>query len=159
MAKIDDLKKGIDELKEELLVKEPSHFSERDLVSAFFGALLLGLTFAMKGLLIEVSQALTNWNIVFILLFTFIILTAEIYGIGYARVRKKNERKFGQFWLKRIIVFYLVALFVSILLVFVFGLNRLTSLNGDYSNIVRLIVLISMPCAIGAATADLVKKY
>lgn len=159
MAKIDDIKKGVDELRKRYLMDEPEHFSKRDLVDAFFGALLLGLTFAVKGLLIRVSQALSNTNIILIIVFTLLILTAEIYFIGYSRVTKKSERKFGQFWVKRILVFVIVAAITSIVLIYLFGLNKLSEINNNFSSVFRLIVLISMPCAIGAAIADLLKKY
>jgi uncharacterized membrane protein len=158
MTKIDDIKKGVDELKERLLIAEPEHFGKEDIIYAFFGALLLGLTFAVKGLLIKVSQALSNTNIVLIIASTLLILTAEIYFIGYNRVTKKTERKFGQFLLKRILVFLVVAVITSFFMVYIFGLNRLPEINNEFSNICRLVVLISMPCAIGAAISDLLKE-
>ena len=88
-----------------------------------------------------------------------IILTAEIYFIGYNRVTKKTQRKFGQFWLKRIISFYSVALITSTLLIYLFGLNLLPDVANNLNDILKLVVLISMPCAIGAAITDLLKKY
>jgi len=158
MAKIDQIKKGVDELKEGLLIAEPAHFGREDVIYSFFGALLLGLTFAVKGLLIKVSQALDNMHVILIIVSTFLILTAEIYFIGYRRVTKKSERKFGQFWLKRISVFVFVAVITSFFMVYIFGLNKLPEINNEFYNICRLVVLISMPCAIGAAISDLLKK-
>ncbi len=159
MNKINQIKKGVDELKERLLMQEPAHFSSRDFVDAFFGALFLGITFSVKGLLIDVSMSLTQLNIAMIVLATLAILTAEIYFIGYSRVRKKSERRFGQFWFKRIIAFYFVAIITAIFLVYIFGLNNLPEMNGSVPNLVNLVVVISMPCAIGAAITDLIKKY
>ena len=159
MGKIDQVKKGVDELRSHLLIKEPEHFSAKDIVSAFFGALFLGMTFSIKGLLIRISQGLNDTNVALIILSTLVILTAEIYFIGYSRVTKKPERKFGQFWIKRIFAFYLVALITSLFLVYVFGLNHLQEIANIYPNIFKLVILISMPCAIGAAVADLLKKY
>jgi uncharacterized membrane protein len=159
MSKIDTVKKEVHELKKNLLIQEPAHFSRRDLIDSFFGALLLGLTFAVKGLLIEVSSAVDRTHIVMIVFFTFLILTAEIYFIGYKRVRKKSERKFGQFWLKRILAFYCVALVVSVLLIYLYGLYKLPQVTANGRGIINLVVIISFPCAIGAAIADLLKKY
>lgn len=159
MSKIDEIKKGVNELRERLIIAEPEHFSKQDLVYAFFGALLLGLTFAVKGLLIKVSQALTMMHVVLIVVSTLLILTAEIYFIGYSRVTKKEERRFGQFWLKRIIAFYAVAIIISFFLVYIFGLNLLPEIAVHNSfGALKLIVLISMPCAIGAAITDLLKE-
>ena len=136
MAKIDQVKKGVDELRERLLVKEPEHFSAKDIVRAFFGALLLGLTFSVKGLLIRVSQALDNTHMILIAVSTLLILTAEIYYIGYKRVTKKSERKFGQFWIKRLLVFYLVAILVSVSLVYVVGFDK--PVDGNILNLILL---------------------
>jgi len=158
MAKIDEVKKGVDELRERLLIAEPTHFGKEDVIYSFFGALLLGLTFAVKGLLIKVSQALDNTHIILIIVSTFLILTAEIYFIGYRRVTKKTERKFGQFWLKRILVFVLVAVITSFFMVYIFGLNKLPEINNEFSSVCKLMVLVSMPCAIGAAISDLLKE-
>ena len=159
MSKIDDIKKGVDELRERMLIAEPAHFSVRDLVDAFFGALFLGITFIIKGLLIQVSTSLDNLHLTLIILSTLVIITAEIYFIGYSKVKKKSERKFGQFWLKRICAFYFVAVLTSTFLTYLFGLNLLPEINNNLFNICRLVVLISLPCAIGAAITDLLKKY
>lgn len=142
-----------------LIIAEPEHFSKRDLVDAFFGSLFLGITFTIKGLLIQVSKTLGLANLISIVAFTLLILTAEIYFIGYSRVREKSRRRFGQFWLKRIVAFYFVAVFTATFLVFIFGLNNLPDVANAPFEITRLIVLISMPCAIGAAITDLLKKY
>lgn len=159
MTKIDEIKKGVDELRDKLLVAEPAHFSKRDLIDAFFGALFLGIPFSIKGLLITVSQALDKNHIIIIILSTLLILTGEIYFIGYSRVTKKSERKFCQFWLKRITAFYFVAIATAAFLVYLFGLNLLPEIANNPENIQKLIVLISVPCAIGAAITDLLKKY
>lgn len=159
MSKLDDIKKGVDELRDKLLVSEPAHFSKKDLIDAFFGALILGLTFAIKGLLIRVTQVLTITHIAVIVITTLLILSAEIYFIGYSRVTKKSERKLGQFWLKRLLAFYIIAIIVAVFLVYVFSLNMLTEIVQDSLGVIKLIAIISMPCAIGAATTDLLKKY
>lgn len=159
MTKIDEIKKGVDELRDKLLVAEPAHFSKRDLIDAFFGALFLGIPFSIKGLLITVSQALDKNHIIIIILSTLLILTGEIYFIGYSRVTKKSERKFCQFWLKRTTAFYFVAIATAAFLVYLFGLNLLPEIANNPENIQKLVVLISVPCAIGAAITDLLKKY
>ncbi|MEM4230807.1 MAG: DUF2391 family protein [Candidatus Pacearchaeota archaeon] len=160
MSKLDKIEKEVEELHNRLLIAEPSHFSTRDLVDAFFGALFLGITFTIKGLLVEVSLILTKFNIIFIIISTLLILTAEIYFIGYSRVTKKAERKFFQFWFKRIFAFYFVSLLTATFLVYLFGLNNLPQViaNNNYT-VLKMIILISMPCSIGAAITDLLKKY
>jgi len=159
LEKLEMLRQKIEELESRILLNEPSHFSKRDLVDAFFGALFLGLPFSIKGLLITVSTSLTKWNVIFIILSTILILTAEIYFIGYSRVTKKSERKFGQFWLKRFVAFFTISIVTSLFLVFLFGLNNLADIGNNSWNICRLATILSMPCAIGAAITDLLKKY
>lgn len=158
MKKIDIIKKEVEELKTKLLEQEPEHFSRKDLIDSFFGALTLAFTFALKGLVLEVAKMLTATHIFFIILSTFIILTAEIYFIGYSRVKYKTARKFGQFWAKRIMAFYAVAIIVSVFFVFVFGLDRVMKPTSPW-DIQKLIILISMPSATGAAIGDLLRKY
>jgi uncharacterized membrane protein len=157
MAKLEDIRKDVIAIKNHLIEKEPDKFSIGDLIDSFFGALILGLTFALKGLLIQIGSALTNANVIAIIITTVVILTAEIYFIGYKRVRVKKERPFGQFWLKRILAFYAVAFVVASLLVYIYGIPNLPGVTTD--SILRIIVAISMPCAIGAAIGDLLKRY
>lgn len=157
MAKIDNIAKDVKELKERLFEKEPEHFSVGDLINSFFGALILGLTFTLKGLLIDIGLRLTQTNVIAIIVSTVVILTAEIYFIGYSTVRRKKERPFGQFWLKRILTFYVVAFIVSGLLVYIYGIPNLPGITE--ANILKIVVAISMPCAIGAAVGDLLKRY
>jgi len=159
MAKIEEIKKGIQDIKTSLQITEPAHFSKKDIVDAFFGALFLGVTFAVKGLLIDIALALKSINVILIVLSTLLILTAEIYYIGYARVRKKSERKFGQFWIKRMVAFYLVAILTAVFLVYLFGLNNLPQIFNNPENIFKLVILISLPCSIGASITDLIKKF
>ena len=147
------------DIKERLQIEEPARFSKRDIVDAFFGALFLGVTFSVKGLLIDISLALKSINMIMIPLFTLVILTAEIYYIGYSRVKKKAERRFGQFWMKRIVSFYIIAILTSFLLIYLFGLNNLPAIANNPENITRLVVLISLPCSIGAAITDLIKRF
>ncbi len=157
MGKNDTIKEDIVRIKKHLLEREPEHFSTRDLVDSFFGALILGITFTLKGLLVQIGIGLSKMNIVFIIISTFLILTAEIYFIGYSKVKRKENRPFGQFWLKRIVTFYCVAFLVSAFLVYVYGINALPGVTGQAT--FNIIIAISMPCAIGASLGDLLKRY
>jgi len=150
------LHRDVEELKRHLIEKEPTHFGARDIFTAFFGAILVGLTFTLKGLLFNVSKALTVKELSLIILATVIVLTAEIYLIGYQRVKKKEERKFGQFWIKRLLTYYGIALIVSASLIYIYGLHNLAA---DPYHVTKIVIAVSMPCAIGAAAADLLNRY
>ncbi len=153
---IQQIAKDVKHIKAHLIEKVPDHFSKKHLIGAFFGAMLLGLTFMFKGLLYQISLSLTTFRLVLIVVATIIALSAEIYFIGYARVKNKTKRSFGQFWLKRISTYYFIALFVAALLVFIYGIHAFT---GTWTNTFKVIISVSFPCAVGAAAADLLEKY
>jgi uncharacterized membrane protein len=158
MSKIDRIEQEVHLIKERLVEKIPGHFDMRHVVAAFFGALFFGFTFVLKGLLLQVGLSLSMFHLIIISLTTWLILTAEIYFIGYARIplNQRKQRTFGQFWAKRIITYYLIALFVSYLLLFVYGL---TNIAQDAYHVLKLTIAISLPAAIGAAISDLLGKY
>jgi len=142
-------------IKEEIVEKVPSHFSAKHLASAFIGALVIGFSFTLsKGLLIEIAKALTLWRIVAIVAFTVVIVTSEIYFIGYSKVKNKEFRPFGQFWLKRFIAYYAIAYLVAFFLVYIYGLDIVAGIETT-----KVVLLITMPCAVGASLADLLKQY
>lgn len=156
MAKIDKVAEDVRAIKNKLLHKEPEHFSKKRIFAAFFGAILVGLTFTLKGLLFQVSQAFTEQEMVLLVLATLIILTAEIYLIGYSRVQNKRRRPFGQFWLKRILTYYAIGMIVSVGLVYIYGLHNF-AINPYHA--VKMALAVSMPASIGAAAADLLEQY
>jgi len=156
MKNIDQIAEDTKVLRERLVEKIPGHFGMRHVVAAFFGALFFGFTFVLKGLLFQVGLALSNFHLVMITLATLAILSAEIYFVGYTRVPDKERRLFGQFWAKRIIAYYFIALFTSFLLLYVYGI---TVIVGDPFLVFKLVVAVSFPAAIGAAISDLLGKY
>ncbi|MBI4145846.1 DUF2391 family protein [Candidatus Woesearchaeota archaeon] len=156
MKKINQIADDTRVLRERLVEKVPARFGMRHLVSAFFGALFFGFTFVLKGLLIEVGINLSGANLLLITFATFAILSAEIFFVGYSRVPDKHKRPFGQFWRKRIIAYYGIALFVSFLLLSVYGIPEIV---GSSWLTFKLVIAISLPAAVGAAMADLLGKY
>ncbi len=158
MASLERIEQEVHLIKERLVEKIPGHFDMRHVVAAFFGALFFGFTFVLKGLLLQVGLSLGMFHIIIISLTTWLILTAEIYFVGYARIpiSQRKQRTFGQFWAKRIITYYLIALFVSYMLLFVYGL---TNIAQDAYHVFKLTIAISLPAAIGAAISDLLGKY
>lgn len=145
---VEDIKTHVD--------KVPEHFSEKDILRSFIGSLFLGFSIIFSGSLIAVSRVMPFEHIFTIIFFTLIILIAEIYFIGYSHVENKNHRKFPQFMIKRLLTFYLVAALVSFILMYIFGLIYLVESSEQ---LIKLIIIISGPCAIGASIGDLLKKY
>jgi len=154
-----ELIQDIKTIKNKLITKEPKHFGFKDVLHSFIGSLMFGITFALKGLLVEVAVLLTTIQQILIVLSTLVILTGEIYFFGYTRVKVKKERKFFQFWIKRLITFYLIAILVSFFIICIYGLPNLPKIGNNFNNIFKLVIVVSMPSAIGAGLADLVKRY
>ena len=155
-TKLSEITEDLTLLKRKLIYREPSDFGYKDIARAFFGAVIIGLTFVFKGTLVTTSNILTNTHITWIIISTLLILTIEIFFIGYRRVHEKDQRKPLQFVLKRLITFYFISILVALYLVFIFAINL--QVAGSFA-VFKLIVILSMPCAIGASLADLLKQY
>ncbi len=169
------LKKVEYELKKielELLEKHPQHFSTRDVINAFFGAFLMAITFIFKGNFMRMAFSLPWFNILALILFTFLFLAAETYFIGYKKVPNKAKRKPIQFLFKRIITFYGMGIIVSTLLIFMFNIDHIAvspellthtfemkGISASPENVQKLLLVLAFPAAIGAGISDLVKKY
>ena len=153
IKKIED---QISRLSDKILEKRPSHFRKRDIINSLFASLLFGTIFVLKGLIVDVSLRLTINHVVLIIILTTVVLTSEIYFIGYSRVTDKEKRKFGQFWAKRFFTLYGIALLVSLLLVYVYNIN---SFAADTFGVFKIVVTVSFPCAIAAAIPSLLKRY
>lgn len=151
-----NISKDLSLLRTRMLEKVPGHFSQKDIINAFLGAMFIGLTFVLRTDIVEIALRLDSSRIILIVLSTFLILTAEIYFIGYSRVPNKKSRPFGQFWAKRFVSLYIVTILVSLFLVYIFGINTFVNTGEE---VFKIIVLVSMPCAVGAAIPSLLTKY
>lgn len=141
-----------------ILLREapPEYFSLKDVARSFFGALFLGFAMLSK-LLVDLAPRLTSQHIILIIIFTIVILTIEIYFIGFARFTssERKARPFSEFWAKRFITFYIVAIAVSSLLAWIYNIGAIL----PQDQVLKFVIMLSMPCAIGAATGDLLRKY
>ena len=154
--KIDKIQRELWELKERVIEKIPDHFSKKDVINAFLGAMFMGLTFILKLDIVQIAVRLDSYRVILLVLSTFFILTMEIYFVAYLRVPNKKQRPFGQFWAKRFVSLYLVTMLVSLFLVYVFGINTFVSTGQD---VFKIVVTVTMPCAVGAAVPSLLRKY
>ncbi|MFW6014174.1 MAG: DUF2391 family protein [Candidatus Nanoarchaeia archaeon] len=153
------LEENVCRIREGLIEKVPSRFSIKDVINAFFGSLIFGLTILLKGGLIETALKLEKVHLVIIILFTLIILCLEIYFISYMRVKNRKARKASPFILKRLVTLYSITLVVTFGLIYLLNLNQHPEVANTFENIARVAVLTSFPCAIGAAVPSLLKKY
>jgi len=144
-------------IKQEVLSETPpDYFSTKDIARSFFGALFLTSTFIFSSRITEQVKLMELPNIWALIITTFIVLTIEIYFIGYQRIRNKKERPFTEFWGKRIVTFWTMALLVS------FGLAMLYAFDKVFTNaadMVKFAVVLSFPASVGAALADLLRRY
>jgi len=152
----DLIKNDVERIKDKLIDHTPEHFSRQDFIRASIGALFLGFSVLFSGNLVNLSDKIPLSHLFIIILGTLLVLTVEIYVIGYSRVTDKETRKFGQFLVKRLASFYFTALIIAGLLAFIFGLQYLLP---DSNSFIRLVIILSAPCAIGASLGDLLKKY
>jgi len=155
---VEVIEKDIKKIKKTLLHNSPHHFSGKDILNAIFGALVVGVTFALKGAVLNTATHLTRWHLIAIIISTIIILIAQTYYIGYSKVRNKRKRPAIQFVFKRVATMFVVTFLVSLYLVYIFGLNLQPQIGNLAPNVFKLVVLISMPCAVGAAVPSLLKK-
>jgi len=151
---VEEIKWEINRLTEKLIEKRIERFSKKDITNALFGALTIGLTFVFKGLLIQVGKDLPWANVIMIITMTLFILTTEIYFVGYSRVKDIKARPFSEFLGKRLITMYVIALVVSFFLLYLFGFMYLSESGTDF---LKLIFVVAMPCAIGAAIPNMLK--
>ena len=155
-SSIQHLMRDVHRIKEESIDRVPHHFTMKHAMGAAFGAIVFGLTFVPKGLFIDVTAKLTQQHIWAMLAAILIILSGDIYFIGYAHVKDKSRRHFGQFWSKRIIAYTIIGFAVSLGLIYLYGLNYLV-LNATHLQ--NLVVALALPCCIGASIADLLEQY
>jgi len=155
---IECIEREIHSLRERLLDRVPEHFSQRDMINAFFGSLTIGITFILKGATVRTAVGLDLFHTELVIFATLCILFVEIYFIGYSRVKNKTQRKFGQFMTKRLFALYGITVITSISLVYLLNLN-----NSEYvrslEDVMKIVVVVAFPCAIGAAVPSLLRKF
>lgn len=158
MLELVDIEQTLGTIKEKMLEKVPSHFSKRDFVNSAFSSLVIGSTFVLKGQTVDTALRLNPTRLILIVVATLIVLIAEIYFIGYSRVKNKSQRKFGQFMTKRLLGLVTVTMLISFFLVYLFGFDLRPDVTTFY-DISKIVIVISMPCAVGAAIPSLLKQY
>ncbi|HYD02850.1 MAG TPA: DUF2391 family protein [Alphaproteobacteria bacterium] len=146
----------VEKIKDKFVDHTPEHFSKQDFIRSAIGAIFVGFSVIFASNTVNLVLKIPDIHYYIIIFSTIVLLTAEIYTIGYSRVTDKTTRKFGQFWLKRISTFYFTAIVVASLLAFIFGLQYILP---DVEHFIKLIILISAPCSIGASFGDLIKRY
>ncbi|MEM4336574.1 MAG: DUF2391 family protein [Candidatus Woesearchaeota archaeon] len=156
-TKIKKIEEDITLIKEQILEKKPERFSAKDIVRSFFGALFIGVTFVFSGRLFEVLKLMDKFQTILVVISTIIILIAEVYFIGWSRVKitKEPGRNVFEFTFKRVFAAYSVSLVVATFYIYILGYEKILLKH----EILKLIVLIAMPCSIGASVSDLLKKY
>ncbi|MBN2112149.1 DUF2391 family protein [Candidatus Woesearchaeota archaeon] len=155
---VEEIENKIGVLYDKIYEKRPSHFGKRDIVNAVFASLTFGLIFLFKGSLIDISLNLKEIHLILIVAVTAVILTLEIYFVGFTRIgpTERGKRRFGQFWAKRFFTFYGVSLLIPLCLVYLYDINNIVAGGFD---ILKIVIAVSMPCTIGAAIPGLLKQY
>ncbi len=150
------IEKELHDLRKAQLDRIPRHFGMKAFIGAVFGSLFFGISFALKGLLLQITRNFTEQQVWWICAAIVIVLSCEIYFIGYSYVPNRKQRPFGQFWFKRILTYVFVGFLVATFLVYLYGINNVADSPMHVKNI---IVALAFPCCIGASIADLIKRY
>lgn len=133
---------------------QPQHFTLVDFLKAMFGSFFVGLTFLFKGSMVEFSAALQPMNIALIILFTFLLVTAEIYILSYKFVKNKKQRPFPEFWAKRFFAIISCSFLSLYLMVYLYGINNLVG----HAHVLKLTTAIFLPAATAGAAIEIVKQ-
>ncbi len=152
------IEENIRKIQERVLDRVPDHFNKRDIINAFFGSLTIGLTFILKGATVRTAVALDTLHVELVIAATLLVLIVEIYFIGYSRVKNKSQRKLGQFMTKRLFALYGITLATSFGLVYLLNLNHSEYVRSFY-DVMKIVVIVAFPCAVGAAVPSLLRKY
>lgn len=136
-------------------MQEPKHFSKEDFFYSFYGALFIGFVFTFNRILLDLVKVITIKHIFAIIIFTAILTSFQIYYIGWLHVKQKEKRPFHEFWAKRFITVYLVSIITATFLIYLYGINNLI---GSLRETVEAIIIVSMPCSLGATLSDLFRK-
>ncbi len=155
LKELNNIEKSIKKIKDRVVDKTPSHFSMKVIFNALFGSLLFGLTFILKGALIDTALKLETIHIVLILISSMAIIIGEIYFLGYSKIKDKKERRPAQFVIKRFLTLLIVSVSVAFFLVYIFGINRQL---GNFYNIIRVVIMTMIPCAAGAGFSSLFRE-
>ena len=155
---IECIEAHIEHIRNRLLDRVPDRFSKRDIINAFFGSLTIGITFILKGATVTTAVGLSVFHTEMIIFATIMVLFTEIYFIGYSRVKNKTQRRFGQFMTKRLFCLYGITVITSFGLVYLLNLNHSPHVDSFY-DVMKIVVVVAFPCAIGAAVPSLLRKY
>jgi uncharacterized membrane protein len=155
LRELNNIEDSLKRIKDKIIDKTPSHFSMEVIFNALFGSLLFGLTFILKGSLIRTALELNTLNMVLIIISSVAIIIGEIYFLGYAKIKDRKERRPGQFVIKRFLTLLIVSISVAFFLVYIFGIDR--QLESFY-DIIRVVIMTMMPCAVGAGFSSLFKE-
>ena len=148
----------VHKIQEELVERTPTKFASKDIARSFFGALVVAFGFVLKGAMVKTAVRMDGGHVIAIIIFSIIALIFEIYYFGYRKIKNKHNRKPFQFIMKRLPTFYLISILVSTGLIFLYGVNN-NALIMNQTDVIRVIVSVSLPASIGAGFSDLLKKY
>jgi uncharacterized membrane protein len=140
--------------KYKLGVRPPHHFSVHDFLNAVFGSFFVALTFLFKGGMTSIALNMPVANMIALVIFTFVIITFEIYMLGYRYVRKRAQRPFRQFWVHRFTTMVLASFGSIYLIMYLYGLDA----NYTHIEMLRIACTIFLPAAAAGAAMELLRK-
>ncbi len=148
-----EIRELVAKMKEKIIDKEPNYFSKKDILKIAFGSLAVGFAFIFSSALIKTALNLDVFHIELIIISTLVLLILQIYFVWFNLVKDKTKRKFGEFLTKRLTTLYIVAILSSFFLIYIFNID---SQLLTFLDVMKLVVMMSMPCSLGAAIPSLI---
>jgi len=130
-------------------------FSKKDIIYSFLGALILGLIFILNGA--ATASELKIGKIILILIVTFLIIAFKVYVNSYRKVREKHNIKYFELLGIRLATYYAITLIVSVYLAYIF--IDYATLKLGLLDMIKVIIVVSLPCALGSIMPMLLKKF
>ncbi len=137
------------------MVKEPHHFTHKDMIRAFFGSFIVAITFLFKGSMVQFAIHMNISNTISVAILTCVLLTLEIYILSYKYVKEKRKRPFLEFWAKRFFSILFTSFISIYILMFVYGIDTLVSTNIE---LFKICMAIMLPSTVAGGAMEIIRK-
>lgn len=135
--------------------REPPRFTRDDFARAFFGSFIAAVTFLFKGSMVSFSIQMSVFSTMAVALLTCLLLTVEIYVLGYKYVQDRKRRPFLEFWAKRFFSIILSSFLAIYLLMFAYGIQDIV---GDPTLLFKVAIAVLLPAATAGGAVEILRK-
>ena len=124
-----------------------------ELVFMLVGALYLAFNLAPTDEIVLITAQFTPWHALALVVVSLFVMHAFVYSVGFRGQEAQPEgATFWGIFLRFTVVGYAVALLSSLFILWIFGRTD----GESFAQIVKLIIVLGFPAAVGAAAARLI---